>query len=95
MKALFNLFVESAGNDQAACSEWNNMSDVNRTVASEQGWKRKELTPRRKQSTQGKQLTARNKNTRARHNTRKQNNATYDNALTKHTSKSFRLHQAI
>jgi len=42
------------------------MSDVNRTVASEQSWRRKELTPRRKQSTQAKQLTARNKNALAR-----------------------------
>jgi len=52
MKALLNLFVESAANDQATYSEWNNMSD--------------EPTPRRKQSTQAKQLTARNKNALAR-----------------------------
>jgi len=38
------------------------MSDVNRTATSEQGWRRKEPTPRRKQSTQAKQLTVRNKN---------------------------------
>jgi len=38
------------------------MSDVDRTAASEQDWRRKEPTPRRKQSTQTKQLTARNKN---------------------------------
>jgi len=62
MKALLNLFVESAANDQATHSEWNNMSDVNRTATSEQSWRRKEPTPRRKQSTQAKQLTARNKN---------------------------------
>jgi len=43
-----------------------NMSDVNRTATSEQGWRRKEATPRRKQSTQAKQLTARNKNALAR-----------------------------
>ena len=66
MKALLNLFVESAANDQATYSEWNNMSDVNRTATSEQGWRRKEPTPRRKQSTQAKQLTARNKNALAR-----------------------------
>jgi len=42
------------------------MSDVNRTATSEQGWRRKEPTPRRKQSTQAKQLTARNKNALAR-----------------------------
>ena len=67
MKALSsNLFVESAANDQATYSEWNNKSDVNRTATSEQGWRRKELTPRRKQSTQAKQLTARNKNAFAR-----------------------------
>jgi len=47
-------------------SEWNNMSVVNRTATSEQSWKRKEPTPRRKQSTQAKQLTARNKNALAR-----------------------------
>jgi len=50
------------------------MSDANRTATSEQGWRRKEPTPRRKQSTQAKQLTARNKNALAR-DTRKQNNA--------------------
>jgi len=61
MKALINLFVESAANDQAIYSKLNNMSDVNRTATSEQGWRRKEPTPRRKQSTQAKQLTARNK----------------------------------
>jgi len=66
LKALLNLFVESAANDQTANSESNNMHDVNQTVASEQGCKRKELTPRRKQSTQAKQLTARNKNALAR-----------------------------
>jgi len=27
-----NLFVESAANDQATYSEWNNMSVVNRTA---------------------------------------------------------------
>ena len=42
------------------------MSDVNRTATSEQGWRRKEPTPRRKQSTQAKELTARNKNALAR-----------------------------
>ena len=42
------------------------MSDVNRTAASEESWRRKEPTPRRKQSTQAKQLTARNKNALAR-----------------------------
>jgi len=47
MQDLLNLFVESAANDQATYSEWNNMSD--------------EPTPRRKHSTQAKQLTARNK----------------------------------
>jgi len=31
MKALLNLIVEFAANDQATHSEWNNMSDVNRT----------------------------------------------------------------
>jgi len=66
MKALLNLFVESAANDQATYTEWNNMSDVNRTATSEQGWRRKEPTPRRKQSTHAKQLTARNKNALAR-----------------------------
>ena len=45
------------------------MSDVNRTATSEQGWRRKEPTPRRKQS------TARNKNALALDTTRKQNNA--------------------
>jgi len=30
MKALLNLFVESAANDQATYSEWNNMSVVNK-----------------------------------------------------------------
>jgi len=30
------------------------MSDVNRKVTSEQSWRRKEPTPRRKQSTQDK-----------------------------------------
>jgi len=69
MKALLNLVVESAANDQAAYSEWNNMSVVNRTATSEQGWRRKEPTPRRKQS------TARNKNALALDTTRKQNNA--------------------
>jgi len=34
MKALLNLFVESAANDQATYSE-GNMSDVNRTATSE------------------------------------------------------------
>jgi len=63
---LLNLFIESAANDQATYSEWNNMSDVNRTATSEQGWRRKEPTTRRKQSTQAKQLTARNKNALAR-----------------------------
>jgi len=57
MKALLTLFAESAANDQATKSEWNNLSDVNLTATSEQGWKRKEPTPRRKQSTQAKQLT--------------------------------------
>jgi len=38
------------------------MSDVNRTATSEQGWRRKQPTPRRKQSTEAKQLTAHNKN---------------------------------
>jgi len=66
MKALLNLFVESAANDQATYSEWNNVSDVNRTATSEQSWKRKEPTPRRKQSTQAKQLTARSKHALAR-----------------------------
>jgi len=66
MKALLNLFVESAANDQATYSEWNNMSVVNRTATSEQSWRRKEPTPRRKQSTQAKQLTARSKNALAR-----------------------------
>ena len=42
MKALLNLFVESAANDQATYNKWNNMSDVNRTATSEQGWRRKE-----------------------------------------------------
>jgi len=32
------------------------MSDVNRTATSEQGWRRKEPRPRRKQSTQAKKL---------------------------------------
>ena len=41
MKALLNLFVESAANDQAAYIEWNNMSVVNRTATSEQSWRRK------------------------------------------------------
>ena len=54
MKALLNLFIESAANDQATYSEWNNMSDVNRTATSEQGWRRKEPTPRHKQSTNAK-----------------------------------------
>ena len=66
MKALLNLLVESAANNQATYSELNNMSVVNRTVTSEQSWRRKEPTPRRKQSTQAKQLTARNKNALAR-----------------------------
>ena len=66
MKALLNLFVESAANDQATYSEWNNMSDVNRTATSEQSGRHKEPTQRRKQSTQAKQLTARNKNALAR-----------------------------
>ena len=66
MKALLNLFVESAANDQATYSEWNNMSDVKRSATSEQSWRRKEPTPCRKQSTQAKQLTARNKNALAR-----------------------------
>jgi len=39
---------------------------VNRTVTSEQSWRRKEPTSRRKQSMQAKQLTARNKNALAR-----------------------------
>jgi len=65
MKALLNLFVESAANDQATYSESNNMGDVNRTATSEQSWSREEPTPRRKQSTQAKQ-TARNKNALAR-----------------------------
>jgi len=39
---------------------------INRTATSKQGWRRKEPTPRRKQSTQAKQLTARNKNALAR-----------------------------
>jgi len=42
------------------------MSVVNRTATSEQSWRRKEPTPRRKQSTQAKQLTARYKNALAR-----------------------------
>ena len=66
MKALLNLFVESAANGQATYSEWNSMSVVYRTATSEQSWRRKEPTPRRKQSTQAKQLTARNKNALAR-----------------------------
>ena len=66
MKALLNLFVQSAANDQATYSEWNNTSVVHRTATSEQSWRRKEPTPRRKQSTQAKQLTARNKNALAR-----------------------------
>ena len=66
MKALLNLFVESAANDQATCNEWNNMSDVNRTATFEQGGTRKEPSPRCKQSTQAKQLMARNKNALAR-----------------------------
>jgi len=75
MKALLNLFVESAANDQATYSEWDNMSVVNRTATSEQGWRRKEPTPRRKQSTQARQLTAQQKCSCARDTTRKQNNA--------------------
>jgi len=47
MKALLNLFVESAANDQATYSEWSNISDVNRTATSEQNWRRKEPMPRR------------------------------------------------
>jgi len=66
MKALLNLFVESAANDQATYSELNNMSVVHRTATYDQGWRRKEPTPRRKQSTQAKQLTVRNKNALAR-----------------------------
>ena len=66
MKALLNLFVESAANDQATYSEWNNISYVNRTSTSEQSWRREEPMPRRKQSMQVKQLTARNKNALAR-----------------------------
>jgi len=66
MRALLNLFVESAANDQATYIEWNNMSVANRTATSEQSWRRKESTPRRKQSTQAKQSTARNKNALAR-----------------------------
>ena len=62
MKALLNLFVESAANDQTTYSEWNNLSVVNRTATSEQSRRRKEPTPRRKQSTQAKQLPARIKN---------------------------------
>ena len=62
MKALSNLFVESAVNDKATYSEWNNMSLVNRTATSEQSWRRKEPMPCCKQSTQAKQLTVRNKN---------------------------------
>jgi len=38
------------------------MSDVNRTATSEQGWRHKEPTPCRKQSTHAKQLMAHNKN---------------------------------
>jgi len=66
MKALLNLFVESAANDQATYSEWNNISYVKRTSTSEQIWRREEPMPRRKQSMQVKQLTARNKNALAR-----------------------------
>jgi len=67
MKALLNLFVESAANDQATYSEWNNISVVNRTATSEQSWRRKEPTPRRKQSTQAKQLTTTKMHSRAWH----------------------------
>jgi len=35
-------------------SKWSNMHDVNQTVTSEQGWRRKEPTPRHKQSTNAK-----------------------------------------
>jgi len=42
------------------------MNVVNRTATSEQSWRRKEPTPRRKQSTQAEQLTARIKNALAR-----------------------------
>jgi len=48
----------------------------NRT--SEQGWRRKEPTPRRKQSTQAKQLTARNKNALVRVTQENKNNAKED-----------------
>jgi len=61
IKALINLFVESAANDQATYSKLNNTSDVKRAAISEQGWRRKEPTPCRKQSMQAKQLTACNK----------------------------------
>ena len=50
------------GHGLVTYSEWNNISDVNRTATSEQSWRHKDPMPRRKQSTQAKQLTARNKN---------------------------------
>jgi len=61
-EGFIKLFIESAANDEATYSEWNNTSDVNRTATSEQDWRRKEPTPRHKQSTQAKQLTASRKN---------------------------------
>jgi len=62
MKALLNLFVKSAANDQATYIKWNNTIDVNRTAIGEQGWRRKEPTSHHKQSTHAKQLTVCNKN---------------------------------
>jgi len=52
------------------------MSVVNRTATSEQSWRRKEPTPRRKQINASQTINgAQQKCTRARDTTRKQNNA--------------------
>ena len=76
MKALLNLFVESAANDQATYSEWNNMTDVNRTV---DFWTRLDAqrTNATSETINASQTIngAQQKCTRARDTTRKQNNA--------------------
>jgi len=79
MKALLNLFVESAANDQATYSEWNNMSDVKRSATSEQKLEA-QRTNAMSQTINASQTIngAQQKCTRARDTTRKQNNAKKD-----------------
>jgi len=74
MKALLNLFVESAAKDEAAFTKWKSMHYVIRTATAEQNWRRKEPTPRRKQPSNVKYNLAQRMCFRAQDNTRKSNN---------------------